>query len=76
METKPGWLILAVFVPLLMGSMLGFWAGASNGKRNHEAEAVKAGHAQFIVINEYGATKFEWLPNHGPEKPLPALEKK
>jgi hypothetical protein len=79
MDIKPGWLILGALAALVIGLCVGFFVGTGSGRRNHEAEAVKAGHAHFVVVNEFGATKFEWLPSHGAEKPVapaPPVEKK
>jgi hypothetical protein len=75
MNVKPGYLIIVLILYCLIGTF-GWIISARNTRAQCQAEAVKAGHAQFVVVDEYGRTKFEWLPTHASEKPAPTLEKK
>jgi hypothetical protein len=64
---------------LLLAFLIGFtipWAVLpilnARAKQSVQAEAVKAGHAVYKVVDEFGHTQFEWLPVPG----HPAPEKK
>lgn len=70
MNLKPGH--IGILVVLLLAFIFTGWVfGAAMTKSSCQAEAVKTGHAQYKVMDEYGKVAFEWLPNHGPEKPMP-----
>lgn len=71
-EKRMGFLLIAFLIGLAIPSItLPFFLNA-RAKKNVQAEAVKAGHAVYKVIDEFGRTKFEWLPVPG----MPAPEKK
>lgn len=71
-EKRFGFLMLA----FLLGSALPLLAAwliiPARIRANVQAEAVKAGHAVYKVTDEFGHTKFEWVPVPG----MPAPEKK
>lgn len=70
-EKKIGFLLLAFILGLLFG-LGGMLYVMGRVKQNVQAEAVKAGHAVYKVVDEFGHTVFEWLPVPG----HPAPEKK
>lgn len=40
---------------------IGFALGRVTGIAYTKADAVKQGHARFVVMDEFGHTAFEWL---------------
>lgn len=76
MEVKPGYLIIGGLLLAIVALFAGYCFGASVMRDAFRAIAVKEGHAAYKVVDEYGRTEFEWLPNHGPEKPLVAPSEK
>lgn len=70
-ERRIGFLLVA----FILGLGFGFgWLPFVNGRAKQviQADAVKAGHAVYKVVDEFGHTQFEWLPVPG----HPAPEKK
>lgn len=66
-EKRMGFLLLAFLIGLGVGLVcLPFANGRA--KQAIQAEAVKEGHAVYKVVDEFGRTKFEWLPVPGHEK--------
>lgn len=63
-EKRMGFLLVAFMIGLLIGlaPVLFFLDGRT---KKVQAEAVKAGHAVYKVIDEFGHTQFEWLPVPG-----------
>lgn len=60
-EKRIGFLLLAFLIGLGFGfGVLPFVNGRA--KQTIQADAVKAGHAVYRVVDEFGHTKFEWLP--------------
>lgn len=53
--------ILVATLAVLLIFSCGAWAGVAYGVRSEKAEAVKEGHARFIVLDEYGHSSFQWL---------------
>ena len=49
---------------------LGLWAGGMLGmyleQTSWRAQAVKRGHAEWKVVNEYGRVEFRWKDNVAP----------
>lgn len=66
-EKRVGFLLLAFLIGL--GVSMG-WIPFLNSraKQSIQAEAVKEGHAVYKVVDEFGRTKFEWLPAHTEKK--------
>lgn len=60
-EKKFGFLALVAVVGLVLGWAAGVWMGYHKGARAVRVEAVKNGHAQHVIIDEYGRTEFRWL---------------
>lgn len=57
--TKVGWLSIALLgVALIAGTA---WGGWYVGRRAVRAEAIKAGHAKHVVVDEFGKSEFQWL---------------
>jgi len=57
--TKVGWITIAVLW-LACWAFLG-WGGWYLGRRAVRAEAIKAGHAKHVVVDEFGKSEFQWL---------------
>lgn len=60
-EKRMGFLLIAFligFVCVLPAYLIAY----SRGTTKLQADAVKAGHAVYKVTDEFGHTKFEWLP--------------
>lgn len=76
MNIKLGYVAIVVIVGIVLAFLGGYWSGASAMRETFKAQAVKAGHAVHTVVDEYGQTKFEWLPSHGTEKPVVAPPEK
>lgn len=63
-EKRMGFLLLAFLVGLGVGLIpMPFMMNSRTQKV--QAEAVKTGHAVYKVVDEFGHTKFEWLPVPG-----------
>lgn len=61
-EKRWGFLLVA-FVLGLIVPLIGLpLVLPSRTRAQVQAEAVKAGHAVYKVIDEFGRTQFEWLP--------------
>lgn len=59
MWTKWGWFAIVV---LALGCLAGCaWAGWYFGRRTLRVEAIQAGHAKHVIMDEYGHTSFQWL---------------
>ena len=57
--TRVGWASIAlVCAALLVGTA---WGGWYAGRRMVRAEAIKAGHAKHVVVDEFGKSEFQWL---------------
>lgn len=71
-EKRIGFLTLAFLLGALIPSLAAWLVIPARVRANVQAEAVKAGHAVYKVTDEFGRTKFEWLPVPGmpstPEK--------
>jgi hypothetical protein len=63
--------ILVATLAVLMIFGAGAWSGIAYGVRSEKAEAVKQGHARFIVLDEYGHSSFQWL-DKGDVVPAPS----
>jgi uncharacterized YccA/Bax inhibitor family protein len=56
---KKGW---AVVIFLLLAALAGaFFGGFTLAVRNMHVEAIKAGHAKHVIVDELGHTTFQWL---------------
>lgn len=66
-EKRIGFLLLAFLIGLGFG-MGWIWFASSKATKLIQAEAVKEGHAVYKVVDEFGRTKFEWLPAHTEKK--------
>lgn len=69
-EKRYGFLLIAFLIGALIPGILSLWLPV-RAKLKIQAEAVKAGHAVYKVVDEYGTTRFEWLAPHetaSPEK--------
>jgi hypothetical protein len=62
MEGKGRYLITgAAVIALLMGAFfLGRAVGAKEGVVQDQVEAVKSGHAKYVIVDEFGRTEFRW----------------
>lgn len=67
---KPGFLLIGIVGGFLVGAFLGFISTRGHDRTIFQAEAIKAGHAQYKIVDEFGKVAFEWLPPHGTEKPM------
>lgn len=56
-------LTVGLLVGLVVGGAGGWWFGWTKGREDTRVEAVKAGHARHKIVDEYGRTEFEWVPN-------------
>ena len=55
------WYVAGMCISLLMaGLIVGFNIGTSEMKY----KAVKNGVAEWVVVNDVGATKFQWITNN------------
>jgi len=63
MEGKGRFLIMgAAVIALLMGAFfLGRAVGTKEGVVQSQVEAIKAGHAKYVIVDEFGHTEFHWL---------------
>lgn len=61
--------VVALVVGLLMGGVGAYFVGRAYGDRAVRVEAVKAGHARHVIVDDYGGTKFEWLPDPAKKQP-------
>lgn len=59
---KPRGYIICIFFGLLMGVACGYFVGRMLGQRAVRVEAIKAGHARYMIMDEYGNAQFEWIP--------------
>lgn len=64
-EKKLGFLLIAFLVGLSL-TIPAYLIAYSRGYSKLQADAVRSGHAVYKVVDEFGHTKFEWLP--GTEK--------
>lgn len=71
-EKKVGFLLVAFLIGLAIPSLTLPYFLSARAKQSVQAEAVKAGHAVYKVVDEFGHTQFEWFPVPG----HPAPEKK
>lgn len=60
---KNGRLTIGLAVGLVVGAAGGWFFGWARGGEQVRVEAVKAGHARHKIVDEYGRTQFEWMPN-------------
>lgn len=70
-EKKIGFLLIAFLIGFIF-VVPAYLMAYSRGRTKMQADAVKAGHAVYKVVDEFGRTQFEWLPVPG----VPAPEKK
>ena len=55
------WNDLVLFcVSIIMASCLGLFIGWTSAKTDMRVEAVKAGAAEWVVVDEHGNTEFRW----------------
>lgn len=59
MLNKKGWIAVGGLAAALLCACV--WTGWYLGRRSFRVEAIKAGHAKHVIINELGHTDFEWL---------------
>lgn len=71
-EKRIGYLALAFLIGLAIPSVILPLAIPARIRANIQADAVKSGHAVYKVTDEFGHTKFEWVPIPG----MPAPDKK
>lgn len=72
---KPRGYIICAVAGLALGAVGGLLGGYSWGARTMRVDAILSGNAQYTIVDEYGNTKFEWIPN--PDAPkLPPLAPK
>jgi hypothetical protein len=62
-EKRLGFLLMAFLIGAVIPALLCLWLPV-RAKMKTQAEAVKAGHAVYKVVDEFGTTRFEWLPPH------------
>ena len=60
-EKRFGFLLMAFLLGAVIPSLLCLWL-PTRAKLQTQAEAVKAGHAIYKVVDEFGRTEFQWLP--------------
>lgn len=60
-EKKLGYLMVAFLVGLLC-AIPAYLIAYSRGYTKVQSEAVRSGHAVYRVTDEFGRTKFEWIP--------------
>lgn len=70
-EKKIGWLAVAFLIGFVFVTPA-YLVAYSRGRTQIQSEAVKSGHAVYRVVDEFGHTKFEWVPVLG----VPSTEKK
>lgn len=59
MPNKLGWTAIGI---LVVAALLGCaWTGWWMGRRAFRVEAIQAGHARRVIIDDFGNTAFEWL---------------
>lgn len=56
---KKGWAVVSLLGILLLCGL--FQVGWFVGRRALRVEAVQAGHARHVIVNEFGHTEFRWL---------------
>jgi len=61
-----GFIVLGL-AGILVAGPLGWLLGNQKGRTDTRVEAVKAGHARHVIVDDLGNTKFEWMPD--PKKP-------
>lgn len=67
-EKRMGYLLIAFLIGFVF-VLPAYLVAYSRGRTQIQSEAVKTGHAAYKVVDEFGHTKFEWLPVPGmPEK--------
>lgn len=66
-ERRLGFLLIAFFLGALIPTLLCLWL-PMRARMKTQAEAVKAGHAVYKVVDEFGRTEFQWLPEHTEKK--------
>jgi len=59
---KPRGYIICLLLGLLLGHVTGVFIGLMFGHRAVRVEAIKAGHARYMITDEYGNAQFEWIP--------------
>lgn len=63
MEGKGRWIILGAAAIAI--SIITFFVGRSYGVKEgliqDQVEAIKAGHAKYVIVDEYGRTEFRWF---------------
>lgn len=59
----PARFAIGLIVGLVLGGLIGGWFTWTKGREDLRVEAVKAGHARYRIIDDYGRTAFEWLPD-------------
>jgi len=63
-EKKLGYLLIAFLIGLAFSVPL-YLVAYARGSSRIQSEAVKAKHAEYKVVDEFGHTRFEWLPVPG-----------
>jgi hypothetical protein len=63
MEGKGRFVIVgAAVIALLMGAFfLGRAVGTKEGVIQEQVEAIKSGHAKYVIVDEFGRTEFHWF---------------
>lgn len=59
MPNKLGWAGIIVLSIAFCATLV--WCGWLMGRRGFRVEAIKAGHAKHVIMDEYGHTEFQWL---------------
>lgn len=61
-EKRFGFLLIAFLLGALIPSVIIPLAIPPYVRSKVQAEAVKAGHAVYKVVDEFGRTEFQWVP--------------
>lgn len=61
-EKRLGFLLIAFLLGALVPSVILVLAIPPYVRSKVQAEAVKAGHAVYKVVDEFGRTEFQWVP--------------
>jgi hypothetical protein len=71
MEGKGRYIIIGAIA--IVAVMISFMAGKSYGAREGviqcQVEAIKAGHAKYVISDELGHTEFHWMEKGDVELP-------
>ncbi len=77
MEGKGRYIILGAVA--IAVAIITFFAGRSYGTREGviqcQVEAIKSGHAKYVISDELGHTEFRWYDKGDVELPKPAAQR-